>query len=218
MFLGHLGIAFAAKRAAPQASLGTTILASQILDLAWPTLVLLGVESVRIVPGITAVTPLDFERYPYTHSLVAACLWSTGFALLYAAVKRRLGLDALVLGGTVLSHWLLDWISHRPDLPLTIGGDARVGLGLWNSIPLTLAVELAIFGAGVAIYVRSTRPKDRIGRGSFAGLVLFLLLIYFRTVFGAPPPSVAAIAWTGHAIWILVIWGYWIDRHRERVA
>ena len=218
MFLGHLGAALAAKRIAPETSLGTTFLAAQLVDLAWPTLVLLGVETVKIAPGITAVTPLDFERYPYTHSLVAALAWSIGFGLVYALVQRNLRRNALILGALVFSHWILDWISHRPDLPLTLTGEARVGLGLWNSLAATLVVELAIFGGGVWLYARSTAPKDRVGRWSFVALIAFLLAIYAGNLFGPPPPSAAAIAWTGQAIWLLVAWGYWIDRHRTTAA
>ncbi|HEX6850684.1 MAG TPA: hypothetical protein VF139_04695 [Candidatus Polarisedimenticolaceae bacterium] len=218
MFLGHLGAALAAKRIAPETSLGTTFLAAQLADLAWPTLVLLGVETVKIAPGITAVTPLDFERYPYTHSLVAAVLWSSGFALLYSLVRRDRRKNAWILGALVFSHWILDWISHRPDLPLTLTGEARVGLGLWNSLAATLVVELAIFGGGVWLYARSTAPKDRVGRWSFVALIAFLLAIYAGNLFGPPPPSAAAIAWTGQAIWLLVAWGYWIDRHRTTAA
>jgi hypothetical protein len=218
MFLGHLGAALAAKRIAPETSLGTTFLAAQLVDLAWPTLVLLGVETVKIAPGITVVTPLDFERYPYTHSLVAALLWSAGFALVYSLVRRDRRKNAWILGALVFSHWILDWISHRPDLPLTLTGEARVGLGLWNSLAATLVVELAIFGGGVWLYARSTAPKDRVGTWSFVVLIAFLLAIYAGNLFGPPPPSAAAIAWTGQAIWLLVAWGYWIDRHRTTAA
>src|SRR5690606_28932379 len=192
-------------------------LAAQFVDLLWPTLLLLGIEHVRIAPGITAFTPLDFESYPVSHSLLAALLWGIAFALLYRWRKRR-SRGAFVLAALVVSHWLLDFVVHRADLPIVPGSDFKVGLGLWNSVAATLALELALFGAALWLYVTSTRAKDRTGVFSLWGLVVFLLLIHFANAFGEPPPSVTAIAWVGQAQWLLVIWGYWIDRHRESTA
>jgi len=213
MFIGHFAVALAAKRAAPEVSLGTLFLAAQLADLVWPTLVLLGVESFAIRPGITAVTPFDFVRYPYSHSLAGLALWGAGFGLIYFIFKRRF-LLAMLLFAVVLSHWLLDFVSHRPDLPLTLTGAERFGLGLWHSRVATLAVEGALFAGCVWIYARTTRALDRTGRWSLVGLVVFLVAAYIANVFGPPPPSVAAVAWAGQGIWLLVAWGYWIDRHR----
>jgi hypothetical protein len=213
MFLGHFAVAFAAKRAAPEVSLGTLFLAVQLADLVWPTLVLLGFETFAIRPGITAVTPLDFTRYPYSHSLVGMAVWGAALGIAWFALRLR-AWPAILLALCVLSHWLLDAASHRPDMPLTIDGDARVGLGLWNSVGATLAVEGALFAAGVAIYARATRPLDRIGRWSLVGLVLFLVAVYIANLFGPPPPGTTAVVWSAQAIWLLVAWGYWIDRHR----
>jgi membrane-bound metal-dependent hydrolase YbcI (DUF457 family) len=194
-------------------SLGSLFLAAQLLDLAWPTLLLVGVERVRIAPGVTAVTPLDFEHYPVTHSLAGAALWGLGLAALYALLTRyRRG--AWVLFVLVISHWVLDLVVHRPDLPL-YPGSAKVGLGLWNSVPGTLAIEFSILLLGVLLYLRTTRALDRIGAWGFWSLVAFLAIVQLGNVFGPPPPSVAAIAWVGHAQWLLVLWGYWIDRHRR---
>lgn len=213
MFIGHFAVGLAAKRLAPDVSLGTLFVAAQLADLVWPTLVLAGIESFSIRPGITAVTPLDFTRYPYSHSLVGMALWGAGLGLIYFILKRRF-LAVLLLFAVVLSHWLLDFVSHRPDLPLTLTGAERFGLGLWHSRIATLAVEGLLFAVCVWIYVRATRPVDRIGRWSLVGLVLFLSLVYLANVFGPPPPSVAAVAWAAQAIWLLVAWGYWIDAHR----
>ena len=213
MFIGHFAVALAAKRAAPQVSLGTLFMACQLADLVWPTLVLLGVETFRIAPGITAVTPLDFLHYPYSHSLLALAGWGLALGAFHFFLNRQPRAAAVLLA-VVLSHWLLDYASHRPDLPLTIGGAERLGLGLWHSVPATLVVEGALFGAGVWLYARATRPVDRVGRWSFVGLLAFLLVIYVANLFGPPPPSVAAVAWSAQAIWLLVAWGYWIDRHR----
>ena len=213
MFIGHFAVGLAAKRLAPDVSLGTLFLAAQLADLVWPTLVLAGIESLSIRPGITAVTPLDFTRYPYSHSLVGMALWGLGLGIVYFTIKRR-ALAALVLFMVVLTHWLLDFVSHRPDLPLTLTGAERFGLGLWHSRIATLAVEGLFFAACLWIYVRATRPADAAGRWWLVALVAFLVVVYLANIFGPPPPSVAAVAWSAQAIWLLVAWGYWIDRHR----
>jgi FtsH-binding integral membrane protein len=217
MFIGHFGVGFGAKAAAPRASLGVLFLAAQFVDLLWPTLLLLGAEHVKIAPGITKVTPLDFTDYPISHSLLAAVVWAVLFAGVYFIIgKYRRG--AWVCGLAVLSHWVLDLVVHRPDLPLMPGGAARFGLGLWNSLPATLAVELAVFGLGVFLYLRTTRAVDRTGSIALWALVVFLLLIYASNLIGPPPPSVTAIGWVGQAQWLLIVWGFWVDRHRVVVA
>src|SRR3974390_2552608 len=161
MFLGHCAVALGAKRAAPATALGTLFAAAAFLDLVWPVLVIVGVERVVIAPSSTAFTPLDFVRYPISHSLLMSIVWALVFGGAYFLLTRTMR-SAVVLGALVISHWLLDAIVHRPDLPLLPGGGARVGFGLWNSIPGTLAVELTLFAAGLAFYVRATRPLDRI--------------------------------------------------------
>jgi hypothetical protein len=213
VFLGHFAAGFGAKAAAPKASLGSLFLAAQFIDLLWPTLLLLGIERVRIDPAATKVVPLDFEHYPISHSLAAVIGWALAVALLYQAMRRyRRG--ALVLGALVISHWALDLVVHRPDLPLYPGGP-RVGFGLWSSLPATLAVECALFALGVWLYARTTRPNDRTGRWALWSLVAFLLAVYAANLFGPPPENATLIAWVGHAQWLLVLWGYWIDRHRS---
>jgi len=214
MFLGHFGVGFGAKAAAPKTSLGSLILASQLIDLLWPTLLLVDVERAAIAPGITRVTPLDFTHYPISHSLMAVLLWAVLFGLAYQ-VLRRYPRGALVCGIAVVSHWVLDLLVHRPDLPLAPGSEARVGLGLWDSLPATLLVELGFFALGVAVYLRSTRALDRTGTIALWAMVWFLLLVYAGNIVGPPPPSVSALAWVGEAQWLFVAWGYWIDRHRR---
>lgn len=214
MFIGHFAVGFGAKAIAPRVSLGSLFLAAQFIDLVWPTLLLLGIERVRIDPGATRVTPLDFERYPFSHSLAGVVIWALGFAVVYQLL-RRYPRGALVLGAAVVSHWLLDAIVHRADLPLYPGGAARIGLGLWSSLAGTLAVELALFAAGLWLYLRTTKARDATGRWALLGLVVFLLALYAANLFGTAPPNVEAIAWVGQAQWLLVAWGYWIDRHRS---
>jgi membrane-bound metal-dependent hydrolase YbcI (DUF457 family) len=213
VFIGHFGVGLGAKALVPRVSLGSLFLAAQLIDLLWPTLLLLGIERVRIEPGATVVTPLDFEHYPVSHSLVAVIVWAVAFALVYQLI-RKYPRGALVLGALVISHWLLDLVVHRPDLPL-YPGSALLGFGLWNSLPATLVVELGIFAVGVWLYLRTTEAQDRTGKWALWSLLAFLLLVNFANLFGPPPDSVTAIAWVGHAQWLLVIWGYWIDQHRR---
>ena len=174
MFIGHFGVGFAAKAVAPQVSLGTLFLAAQFIDLLWPTLLLLGVERVRIEPGITTVTPLNFEHYPVSHSLLAVLGWSLLLGGVYFWRRGALR-GAVVVGLAVLSHWLLDLLVHRPDLPLYPGATQFFGLGLWSSLGATLAVELPIFAAGVWLYLRATeagrpgRPLGVVGLGGVPG-------------------------------------------------
>jgi hypothetical protein len=212
MFIGHFGVAFGAKAAAPKVSLGALFIAAQFLDLLWPTLLLLGVERVRIAPGATAFTPLLFEDYPVSHSLLAVLGWAVLVALAFFALRREVR-GAIVIGLLVASHWVLDLIVHQPDLPIVPGG-TLVGLGLWHSVPLTLAIEVPLFALGVWLYARATIAQDSVGRWSLVALVALLLLIYLGNVFGSPPPSVQAIAWVGQAQWLLVLWAFWVDRHR----
>ncbi len=214
MFIGHFGVGFGAKSVAPKVSLGALFLAAQFIDLLWPALLLLGVERVRIVPGATAVTPLVFEHYPISHSLLAVLGWAVLVGCGYLLLRReRIG--ALVLAALVVSHWGLDAIVHRPDLPLFPGSAAVIGLDAWSSLPVTLAIELPLFALGVWLYARATAASDAIGRWGFAALVVFLLVIYGGNLSGTPPPSVEAIAWAGQLQWLLVLWGYWIDEHRH---
>jgi len=212
MFIGHFGLAFATKKVAPRPSLGTLVLAAQLADGVWPVFLLLGWESVAIVPGTTAVTPLLFTSYPYTHSLAAAAVWAVLLGGVYFGLRRdRRG--ALWIAALVVSHWVLDFLSHGPDMPLWPGGP-RVGLGLWYSLPGTLAVEFLLFGVGVWIYASATRAMDRLGSALLWTFVALLIVLYLAAVFGPPPPSVRVLAMSGLAGWLFVIWAYWIDRHR----
>jgi membrane-bound metal-dependent hydrolase YbcI (DUF457 family) len=216
MFLGHFGLGFGAKKAAPAVSLGTFFVAAQFADLLWPTLVLMGIEHVDVLPGATVVTPLNFISYPYSHSLLGLALWGTILGVAYVVLGRVRPPVAALLAMLVLSHWLLDYITHRPDMPLTFHGADRLGLGLWNSTVGTLTAEFAIFAAGVALYSRATRPRDRVGSFGLWSLVVFFVVVYLASVFGPPPPSATAVAWSAQAMWLIVIWAYWVDGHRMR--
>ncbi|HEV8097472.1 MAG TPA: hypothetical protein VGP71_17220 [Burkholderiales bacterium] len=212
MFIGHAALALAAKPLAPRVSLALLLAATYWLDMVWPVLLLAGIEQVRIDPGNTAFTPLDFVHYPWTHSLAAALGWGVLFGLICLRAGKR---AALILGLLVFSHWVLDFVTHRPDLPLWPGSATMVGLGLWNSVPATIAIEGAMFAIGVWIYARSTPSRDRIGTFAFWGLVVFLVVLYIANAFGPPPPSVMAIAIAGIAgAALFTVWSWWADRHR----
>lgn len=215
MFLGHFGVALAAKKAAPKASLGILVLAAQLADMLWPVFLLLGWEQVRIEPGNTRVTPLNFVSYPYSHSLVAQLLWGLALGGAYFALRKD-ARGAAIAAACVPSHWVLDYITHRPDMPIYPGGP-RYGLGLWNSLPITLAAELALFVAGIALYLSATRSKDRVGQYALWSLLIFLFVAYFASVLGPPPPSVHVLAFSALAIWLTVPWAAWADRHRTSV-
>ncbi len=208
MLLGHYAVAFGAKKAAPRVSLGVLVGAAVLLDLIWPVLVLTGEERVTIAPGATAFTPLTFDSYPWSHSLLTSLVWGAlAGGLYYAWKKERRG--ALVVAALVVSHWLLDLLTHVPDLPLWPGG-VKLGLGLWNSVPGTVAVELGLFAAGVWLYARAIGGVA--GRWSLIALVAVLLVIYVANLFGPPPPDVNAIIWADLAQWVFVAWAAMADR------
>ncbi len=213
MFIGHFAVGFAAKKFAPRTSMALLLAAPLFLDMLWPIFVLAGWEQVRIDPGNTRYTPLDFVHYPWSHSLLLSIVWATLFALLYHCIARnRSGTIAIWIG--VVSHWVLDWITHRPDMPLSPGGP-RLGLGLWNSIAGTMVVEIGMVAVGVWLYVQVTRARDRIGRYALIAYVGLLLLLYISDRFSGPPPSVAAVAWVGiGASVVFVPWAWWFDHHR----
>lgn len=214
MFIGHYALALGAKRVAPGVSLGTLFFASQFADLLWPTLLVLGYEAVEIDPGNTLMTPLNFVSYPYSHSLVMLLVWSMVIALLYRAIRGARPISIATVGVLVFSHFVLDWITHRPDMPLTIGGATKVGLGLWNHPGTTLALESVMFIGGALLYAMATRARDRVGQAGFYTLVATLVAIYFANLYGPPPPSTGAIAVAGHLLWLFVFWAAWVDRHR----
>lgn len=214
MFLGHYAVALAAKRTAPAVSLGTLFLASVFIDLLWPVLLLAGVERARVDTAIRGLSPLVFEHYPISHSLLMVGVWAALLGVAYfAAVRDRRG--AMVVAALVASHWLLDSLVHRPDLPLLPGGAERIGLALWNSPVASVVVELGLFAGGVMLYLRATRGQPR---GRLLALCALLLAIFAADLLGPPPPSIDAVAWVGLAQWMLVAAAYWVDRSSPRLA
>ncbi len=215
MFLGHFGLGFAGKRMAPVLSLGTLFLAVQFADLLFWVLALIEIEHFRIQPGATRVTPMDFYDYPFSHSLIGLLVWSILLGGAYFLLRRDRA-AAIVLAAGVLSHWVLDVIVHRPDMPLLPAGP-KVGLSIWNSPPLTILLELLIYGLGIAVYLQTTRSADRIGTWALWSLLVFLAVTWVASIAGPPPPNERVVAWSGLAMWLFVPWGYWIDRHRAIV-
>lgn len=214
MFIGHFAVGFAAKAAKPNLSLGVTFAAAQLLDLLWPVALLMGVEEVRIDPGNTVMTPLDFVSYPFTHSLLASILWGLAFGAVYYFWKRD-GRGAALLAAVVPSHWVLDLIAHRPDLPLIPGDPARFGFGLWNHPVPMVILEVALFAGSLALYMRRTCARNAKGRFGLWALVAVLVLIWAGAVFGPPPPDVTAVAVSGNLQWLFVFWAAWVDRNRQ---
>jgi len=216
VFIGHIAVGFASKRWAPRTSLAVLLAAPLLADMIWPVLVLLGVETVRIVPGVTVMNPLAFDSYPWSHSLLMDAIWAALFAgAVYAVQKDRTA--ALVVAIGVLSHWVLDFISHGPDMPLWPGGP-KLGLGLWNSVAGTVVTEVVLFTIGVVLYATATRARDRTGHLALWSLVLLLAALYVANVVGPPPPSIAPVAWFGVVATVLfTAWAWWIDRHRDSV-
>lgn len=221
MFIGHFALGYAAKRWAPRLSLAVLFSAALFADLLWPVLVALGIEHVRIAPGITASTPLEFISYPYSHSLLTLTLFGALFGWLVRLRASRRGEAGATLNGQfllvlalVVSHWMLDVITHIPDMPLYPGGP-KFGLGLWNSVPGTLAVETLLFAAGVWMYARATNARDATGTWAFAGVTAFLFVGFVLNASGTPPPSVTALWIMALGLGALTLWLAWFaDRHR----
>ncbi len=211
MFIGHYGVALAAKKVAPKASLGSLFFAAQFVDLLWPVFLLVGLEKVRIDPGNTAMTNLDFYHYPYTHSLLGAFLFAFLVGVFYFRFSRY-KTGAIVLGLLVISHWGLDALSHRPDLPLYPGSEIFIGLGLWNSVIASIIIELAIFGAGVMVYLGQIGARGGKAGYGFWALVALLLVLWVGSIFGPPPPDVNTLAISALLLWLLIPWAIWLEK------
>lgn len=213
MFIGHFGVGLAAKGIDKKPSLGTYLMAAQFLDLIWPVFLILGLEKIKIEVGTTALSPVNFEYYPFTHSLGAVVLWGLLFALIYLIIKKNIK-SSVIIFFLVISHWLLDFIVHTQDLPLLPWMKTKVGLGLWNSAGLSITIEILIFIVGAGIYIHKTHSKNEKGIIGIWSLLVFLLAMYFLNIFGPPPPSAEPVAYVGLAQWFLILWGYWADKNR----
>ena len=220
MFIGHYGPAYAIKRWQPELPIFILFIAVQLVDVAWAIFVPLGIEKVRIVPGITATNPLDLYYMPYTHSLVAAIVWGVMGGAVYALLRRRPRAVrvGVAVGAAVVSHWVLDFLVHRPDLPL-YDNTAKVGLGLWNFPLVAFALEAGLLLVGMLIYLRGSRGLDRIGQIGPLAFLVAMALIQAMVFWGKPPetPNEAAVmAFVSY--FVLAGVAEWLDRHRTRAA
>jgi len=215
MFIGHYGPAFLVKRADRTIPLWVLFVAVQFLDVLWAPFVLLGIEKVRIVPGFTKASPLDLYYMPYTHGLLTAIGWSIVFGGAYQLIARPSTARASILVGlAVFSHWVLDFLVHRPDLPL-YDNSAKVGLGLWNIPTIELPLEaLLLLGAMWWCY----RENLRRAIGTFVfGVLLVALQVY--SFFAPPPPTdkaMAATAFISYIVLAIVIW--WLQDRKPSAA
>jgi hypothetical protein len=216
MFIGHIGLGLAAKRVVPKVSLGVLLLSCEALDILCGTFVLLGIEKMKPHPGDMAMSSLEFISFPWSHGLAASLVW----ALIGYAVSMRLFRNwrtSLVISSLIFSHWILDFISHRPDLPILGDGSLKLGLGLWNSVAGTLIVEIGLLIIGVILYTRTTTRSDREGVFALSSLVIFFTALFFLNHFGPQPPtdmSPRKLVLPIFAYVLLLPWGIWIDRHR----
>jgi hypothetical protein len=215
MFIGHYGVSFAAKSVQPTIPLWLLFLAVQIVDVFWAIFVLLGIEKVRIVPGITATNPLDLYYMPYTHGMGTSVLW----AMIVIVVSRMIpGIrhwgTATVVGIAVLSHWLLDLVVHRPDLPLYADAH-KVGMGLWDYPVIAFALEVLLLLGGMFLYARKTRPVSRRGFYGMIGFALLMMGVQVMVFFGSPPGSDKEVAVSALVSYFLfAALAYWLERKR----
>lgn len=216
MFIGHFGLSFAAKKAAPKVSLAILFIATQFVDILWPFLLLFHVEKVAVVPGYTKTNAFEFLYYPYTHSLFMGVVWGIVVGSIYWLFKRDTR-GTIVIGLCVLSHWFLDLIVHTTDLPLTPFGDYKVGFGLWNHPAVTLIIELAIFLAGIYVYVSFTKAKNKAGKWALWTLAFLLVLVQLLNTFGPVPSDSIMNLFVSFITLMVIIIGlaYWVSRNRE---
>jgi hypothetical protein len=215
MFIGHYGVSFAAKAVKPTIPLWLLFLAVQLVDVFWAIFVLLDIEKVRIVPGITATNPLDLYYMPYTHGLITSFIWAVAAIMIVRAIPSiSRWSTAAVVGLAVFSHWVLDLFVHRADLPLYANAH-KVGLGLWNYPAIAFAVEVLLLIGGMYLYARSTRARDRAGIYGMTIFALLMMGIQLMVFFGSPPTSdteVAISALVSYFLFATMAW--WIERKR----
>jgi membrane-bound metal-dependent hydrolase YbcI (DUF457 family) len=220
MFVGHYGVSCGARPLEQRIPLWVLFIAVQFLDVLWGVFVLLGIEKVRIVPGITATNPLDLYYMPFTHSLPGALGWAVLAALAYHVWRGGTSgaRASVIVGAAVFSHWLLDVLVHRPDLPLW-GDRWKIGLSLWNVPAVAFALEAAILFGGAWLYLRSTTSRTRTSTLAFVVFAVLLLLIQAMTFFGAPPASPAGAAITALVAYVVIAAAAgWLDTKRSPIA
>lgn len=221
MFIGHYGIALAAKKVDKNISLGFLFFATQFADILFFTLVLLGIEKMSFAPGITKVSPLDFTYYPYSHGLAASFIWTGLFFVVSKIAPSKSDSNknkiALAMGATVLSHFLLDVIVHRADLPLLGGDSYKIGLGLWNYVLASFLIELLILLSGLWMYLKSTKGATFVGKYGMIIFSAFVTTVWMASLL-TPTPSdfnIKGFAIFGLLFQLIVIGIVsWLDRSR----
>jgi hypothetical protein len=182
MFVGHYSVAFAVKSEKNRIPLWILFIAVQFLDYIWATLVLLGIEKVRVIKGFTAGSMLDSYFHPYSHSLITAILWSCVAAIVYKPICSWLGLvytksAPLVIGVAVFSHWILDLVAHPRDLAI-YDNAWKVGFGLWRYRSPEFALEIVLLAVGIVLYLaRNVMPAIRKGVVIAFGIALTIIQI-----------------------------------------
>jgi len=217
MFIGHYAVGFGLKKVEPKLSLGTLIFGATLLDILFGIFVLTGVEHARIVPGASAAAPFEFYDYPISHSAFGAAVWSfTGFLVywLWPGKDRAQRIrPAAVFALAIFSHYVLDVISHTPDMPLLGSGSPKLGFSLWDSLPATIAVEVALFIVGIVLYLRARRDLRPSAKYGLAALIIILTASFLGGSFGPPPPNMTVVGimlTAGQAAYIA--FAYWIDK------
>lgn len=219
MFVGHYSVAFAVKSEKNKVPLWVLFVAVQLLDVFWAPFVLLGIEKMRIVPGITAANPLDLYYMPYTHSLIAALAWSGiafGIYKMVAGAKVPT-MAALIVALAVFSHWILDLIVHRPDLAI-YDDTLKVGFGLWNYKGLEFGVEVALLASGIFVYLRRNIVSSVMRRFCIVVFGLLLILIQAGNTFGKRPlSSEHAVAVTALSSYVLfAVTAFFLEDKKRR--
>jgi hypothetical protein len=204
MFVGHYGVAFAARGVEKKLPLWAYFLAVQWVDVVWTMLVFFGVERVSIQPGVNPSGPLVFDYYPYTHSLAAGAAWAAIAFMGYRVITRMRGSQrvAAILALAVLSHWFLDFMVHQPDLDI-YDETRKVGLGLWNHPVIEVIVEYLLLFGGMLFYFRKSPKLSMKRRIAMVVLCIFMSLVQLAGSFGPPPASVKIMAVSGFVIYLL---------------
>lgn len=220
MFIGHLGVGLALKRADKSISLGLLFIAAQLVDIIFSINLLLGIEKLNLIAGTTAANSMEFVYYPFTHSLIANLVWTGIVCIIFLAVPIRLNSPrrriALIMGVAVLSHFFLDVIVHKPDLPLLGNDSMKVGFGLWDYALASYVVEGLLLLGGLGIYLKSTTAEGFGGKYGMPLFTLFPLLVNAMIMFGPPLPNITV----GIIMMLLFNFSYvgiafWLDRKRS---
>ncbi len=219
MFIGHYGIGLALKKAEPKLSLGLLIFGAILPDILFGFFLLTGIEHAKITPGATVVSPFEFYDYPYSHSALGTVTLAIAGFLAYwlwpKGERKQRKRPAFVLAFAIFSHFILDVISHTPDMTIFGNNSPKLGLSLWNSLAGTMIVELGLLFIGIALYMSATYSVSSSGKYGFALMILILMVLYIGNIFGPPPPDMISVAVTMMAGQLaLVALAFWVDRNR----